>query len=189
MLAGILFPPTLVISKLREVFLQLFPLITSIPPTLCYHASFTVSGHWASYIPQRYLLQGEQTKMLLTVEGFKLKAEDTKSYSNRLHAWLTQRHQASVCCEDGEEFMGRKGSGLWAMGEIIWQSEGLFHLSSDYIIAMSALAVTHTGGACCFFFFPYLMACCHRQQEGERFSDIIFDVHFCKDSFWLNLSR
>lgn len=57
--------------------------------------------------------------MLLTIQGFKLKAENTESYSNQLHACLTQRYQPSVYCEDGEEFMGRKGSGLWAMGEII----------------------------------------------------------------------
>lgn len=58
--------------------------------------------------------------MLLTIQGFKLKAENTESYSNQLHACLTRRYQPSVYCEDGEEFMGRKGSGLWAMGEIIW---------------------------------------------------------------------
>lgn len=57
--------------------------------------------------------------MLLTTQGSKLKAEETERYSDRLHACLTLRHQPSVCCEDGEEFLGRKGSGLWAMGEII----------------------------------------------------------------------
>lgn len=59
--------------------------------------------------------------MLLTIQGFKLKAEDTESYSHRLHACLTQKYQPSVYCEGRikEEFMGRKGSGLWAMGEII----------------------------------------------------------------------
>lgn len=57
--------------------------------------------------------------MLLTVQGFKLKAEDIESYSNCLHACLTQRHQPSVYCEDGEEHMARKGSGLWALGKTV----------------------------------------------------------------------
>lgn len=50
MLAGILFPPTLVMLKLRAVFLQPLTSITFIPLTPCYHASFTVSHHWLSYI-------------------------------------------------------------------------------------------------------------------------------------------
>lgn len=53
--------------------------------------------------------------MLLTIQGFKLKAEDTESYSNRLHACLTQRHQPSVCCEDGKNTWVEKEvvCGLW----------------------------------------------------------------------------
>lgn len=57
--------------------------------------------------------------MLLTIQGFKLKAKDTESYSHCLHAGLTQRHQPSVCCEDREEHMGRKGSGLWALAKTV----------------------------------------------------------------------
>lgn len=96
-------------------------------------------------------------------------------------------HWSSVCCEDGEEFMGRKGSGLWAMGEIMWQSEGFCNLTPDYVVAMSALAVAHTCGVY-YVFFPCLAVYCQR-REDERFSDIMFNVCFGKDRFLLNLSR